>query len=340
MRILKNTYLKEYILKMWTKTNLTRLAIFLSFLYLVPLFFLPESIVGVRGEDVFFHTSKLFFLSTSAAITTTIVLIFVVKREYVRNQILTMRRFKYLLYFFVKRDFLSRYRKSILGVFWSLLNPLLTMLVMTLIFSSLFKVQIPNFPVYLLSGQILFNFFSEATNLAMGSVIAGEGIIKKVYVPKYIFPLSKVISALVNLMFSTTAFLIIYFVTSTDYQWTLILIVIPMLYTFVFALGLALLLSSLAVFFRDLSYLYGVLLTIFMYFTPIFYPVSILPDYLVPIIGLNPLYHYIDYFRSLALEGVIPGVWENMVCIGFALASFCCGLYVFISQQDKHILYL
>lgn len=325
---------------MWTKKNMFRWTIIMSFLYLIPLFFLPEAVVGGRTNDLLFFSMKLFFLSTTAAITTSIVLIIVFKRDYVHSQMATLKRYKYLLYFLVKRDFVSRYRKSVLGVFWSLLNPLLTMVVMTMIFSRLFKFEISNFPVYLLSGQIVYGFFSEATTLAMGSIIAGEGIIKKVYVPKYIFPLSRVISSLVNLMFSTLAFLFIYFITSAPFHWTLLLIPIPLMYTFVFSLGLALLLSSMSVFFRDLSYIYGVLLTMIMYFTPIFYPVSILPDYLVPVVGLNPLYHYIDYFRNLALHGVIPGVWENMVCMGFSLASLCCGLYVFMSQQDKHILYL
>lgn len=325
---------------MWTKKKLALFTVAMSFLYFIPLLFLPETVVGIRADNQLFFAMKLFFLSTSAAITTSIALIIAVKREYIQSQIATFKRFKYLLYFLVKRDFVSRYRKSVLGVFWSLLNPLLTMVVMTLVFSHLFKFQIPNFPVYLLSGQIIFGFFSEATTLAMGSVIAGEAIIKKVYVPKYIFPLSRVVSSLVNLMFATLAFLLIYFITAVPFQWTLFLIPIPLIYTFVFSLGVAMFLSSMAVFFRDLSYIYGVLLTMFMYFTPIFYPVAILPDYLVPVIGLNPMYHYIDYFRNLALHGVIPGLWENMVCMGFSLASLCCGLYVFMSQQDKHILYL
>lgn len=325
---------------MWTKKRFILYTFIFSVIYLIPLLYLPETVVGARANNQVFYVSKLFFLSTTAAISTSIAVIFIVKKDYVRSQIATFERFKYLLYFLVKRDFVSRYRKSVLGILWSLLNPLLTMVVMTLVFSHLFKFEIANFPVYLLSGQIIFGFFSEATTLAMGSVIAGEGIIKKVYVPKYIFPLSRVVSSLVNLMFSTLAFLLIYFITKVPFQWTLLLTPIPILYTFVFTLGLSMLLSSMAVFFRDLSYIYGVLLTLVMYFTPIFYPVSILPDYLVPVIGLNPMYHFIDYFRNLAINGIIPGLWENMVCAGFSLASLCIGLYVFMSQQDKHILHL
>jgi ABC-type polysaccharide/polyol phosphate export permease len=245
-----------------------------------------------------------------------------------------------LLWLLVKRDFVARYRKSLLGVLWSLLNPLLTMLVMTLVFSHIFRFAIENFPVYLLSGQIIFGFFSESTTLAMGSVIGGEGIIKKVYVPKYIFPVSRVLSSLVNLAFSLLAFLFVFIVTGVPFRATMLLIPIPILYTFVFSLGVAMLMATLAVFFRDLTYLYGILLTLLMYLTPLFYPVEMLPERLIPYMGLNPIYHYIDYLRDLALRGIVPGLWDNVVCIGFALAALCCGMYAFMSRQENFILNL
>jgi ABC-type polysaccharide/polyol phosphate export permease len=244
------------------------------------------------------------------------------------------------MHLLVKRDFISRYRKSILGVLWSLLNPLLTMLVMSWIFAKLFRSEIQNFPVYLLSGQIIFGFFNESTTQAMGSVIANEGIIRKIYVPKYVFPLTRVLSSLVNLFFSFLAFLLVFIATGAHFQWTMLLIPIPIIYVFIFSLGVAMLMSSLAVFFRDLTYLYGVFMLLLMYMTPLFYPVSILPEWMIPVIGFNPLYHFVDYFRALTLWGIIPDLWSNMVCIGFALASLCGGAYVFMRQQDRYILYL
>jgi len=214
------------------------------------------------------------------------------------------------------------------------------MLVLTMVFSLLFSHEIPNFPVYLLSGQLIFNFFAESTNTAMGSITGNAGIIKKVYVPKYIFPVSRVLSSTVNVLFAFIAFMLVVIITRAPIHWTMLLIPIPIIYTLMFAMGVGMLLSSMAVFFRDITYIYGVMVTFLMFMTPIFYPVSILPDRVFHLIHLNPMFHYVSYFRDLALNGVIPGLWANIICLGFALAALCCGLYVTMSQQDKYILYL
>jgi ABC-type polysaccharide/polyol phosphate export permease len=301
---------------------------------------MPESIIGERAGNYLFFASKIFFLSLTATILTAVVLVIIFKRDFVKWQIMSFRRYRHLLRLLVKRDFVSRYRKSILGILWSLLNPLLTMLVMTLVFSFIFRNEIENFPVYLLSGQIIFGFFSESTTQAMYSVINSEGIIKKIYVPKYVFPVARVFSSLVNLAFSFIAFLLVFIFTRAPFHWTMLLLPIPIIYTLVFSLGVAMILSSMAVFFRDLTYLYGVFITLLMYLTPLFYPVSILPERIIPFMGFNPMYHFVDYTRSVALYGVVPDLWSNMVCIGFALAALCCGIYVFTTQQDKYILYM
>ena len=325
---------------MLTKKRLALATIITAVICFALLQFLPESVVGSRGDNALMFAFKVGFLSVSAAVTIAMILILVFRKEIILGQLASFSRYKYFLQLLVKRDFVTRYRKSFLGVLWSLLNPLLTMLVMTLVFSYLFRFQIENFPVYLLSGQIVFGFFNESTTQAMNSVIAAENIIKKVYIPKYIFPLSRVLSSLVNLFFSLLAFLIVFVITGAPFRWTMLLLPIPILYTFAFSLGIAILLSSMSVFFRDLNYLYGVFLTLLMYLTPLFYPIEIIPEKLLPFMGFNPMYHFVDYFRSLALWGIVPGLWANVVCLGFSLAALCCGLYVFMSQQDRFILYL
>jgi len=322
------------------KKYLALLTVLMTGVYFILLMFLPENIVGARAGNILLFVPKILFLAMSAAIITAVILILIFKRDFIKSQMLSFNRYRHLLRLLVKRDFISRYRKSVLGVLWSLFNPLLTMLVMTMVFSYLFRFEIENFPVYLLSGQIIFGFFSESTMQAMSSVIVNEGIIKKVYVPKYIFPVARVMSSMVNLLFSFIAFLIVFLVTRAPFHWTILLIPIPIIYTLVFSLGVAMLLSSMAVFFRDLTYLYGVFLTLITYLTPMFYPVEILPDWLIPVIGFNPLYHFVDYFRDLALRGIIPGLWENVVCLGFSAAALCCGIYVFMSKQERYILYL
>ena len=280
------------------------------------------------------------FMAVTVFMAFAILLAIITKREYVQAQIATLKRFRHLLFLMVKRDFETRYRRSILGVLWSLLNPLLTMLVLTMVFSMIFRFDIPNFPVYLLSGQLIFNFFSESTNRAMGSVIGNANTIRQVYVPKYVFPISSVMSSLVNLFFSFAAFMLVYFITGEPFRLTLLLVIIPIAYVFIFSLGIGMLLSSLAVFFRDLTHLYGVVIMLVMFLTPIFYPVSILPERIFHLIHLNPLFHYVSYFRELALEGRLPGLWENIISLGFALMALCLGLYAKIANQDRYILYI
>jgi len=324
-----------------TKTHFAGVTLVLStILFVVFLIYLPVEIAGVRTSNLPFLIINSGLLSITCSIMIAFGLIVIFKKENVVSQIAIFKRFRHLLFLMVKRDFTTRYRRSVLGILWSLLNPLLTMLVLTLVFSTIFRWDIPNFPVYLLSGQLVFSFFSESTTLAMGSIIGGAGIIKKVYVPKYIFPVSRVLSSMVNLFFSFIAFLFVVFVTRAPLHWTMILVPIPILYTLVFSFGVGLLLSSLAVFFRDLTYIYGIMITLLTFLTPLFYPVSMLPDRVFYLIHLNPLFHYVTYFRTLALDGAIPGLWENIICTGFSLGALCFGLYVSVLQQDKYILYL
>ena len=323
-----------------TKKRVALITTVLTVVFFVLLFFLPESVVGSRNDNMLLFAPKLVFLAVTAAILTAFILILIFKRNFLAGQLATFNRFKYLLVQMVKRDFVARYRKSVLGVLWSLLNPLLTMLVMTMVFSYVFRREIEHFPAYLLSGLILYNFFNESTTRAMSSIIENEGIIKKVYVPKYVFPLSRVTSSLVNLLFSFLAFLLVFTVTGVPFKWTMLLLPIPMIYTFIFSLGVAMFMSSLSVFFRDLTYLYGVLLTLWFYLTPLIYPIEIIPGWALPFFGLNPLFHFITYFRNLTLAGVVPDLWANMVCVGFALTSLCIGTYVFMARQDRYILYL
>ena len=324
-----------------SKKRAAIIATVLTVVYFVPLFFLPESIIGHRDDDLLLFVPKILFLALTSSISTVFVLILIFRGDFVKQQLAIFNRFKYLLGNMVKRDFVARYRKSVLGVLWSVLHPLLTMIVLSTVFSLMLgRGAYPNFPIYFFSGQILYLFLNESTTMAMGSVIANEGIIKKVYVPKYIFPLSRVISTLINMMFSFIAFMFVFIFTGVQFQWTMLLIPIPIIYIFVFALGVALFMSALTVFFRDLTYLYGVFMQLLFFTTPIIYTMDSIPDWLEPIYGFNPLFHFITYFREVAIWGTVPDLWSNMVCIGFALASLCIGVYVFMKKQDRYILYL
>ena len=249
-----------------------------------------------------------------------------------------LKKYYNLLFEMVIRDIKVKYKKSILGLLWSVLNPLLMMIVMTIVFSTLFKSDIKNFPIYLLIGQITFSFFSDATNMSMMSIITNGSLLKKVYIPKYIFPASKTIFALVNFLFSLIAIAIVAIFTRQPISIHIIGLPLLIIYMFIFSLGIGLVLSSFAVFFRDLVHLYGILLLVWMYLTPIFYPVRIIPEKFLIFIKLNPMYHYISYFREILLYNRWPSFKMNIICLTFAILSLILGFIVFYRKQNELVL--
>lgn len=249
-------------------------------------------------------------------------------------------KYKWLLYELIIRDLKIKYRRSILGYFWSILNPLLMMLVLTIVFSTMFRFNIENYPVYLLTGQLIYNFFCESTNMAMIAILNSAPLIKKVYVPKYIFPLSRVLSCFTTMVFSLIALFIVMLITKIKFSITLMLLPILLFYVLIFTIGVGLLLSVFIVFFRDVQYLYGVFLSALNFLTPIFYPTNMLPQWLAKLMILNPLYNYIIFFRKIALYHVYPTINDHMVCFAFSIFSLILGSYIFYKKQDKFILYI
>ena len=240
----------------------------------------------------------------------------------------------------VSKDFKLKYRRSVLGILWSVLNPLLMMVVLSAVFSFVFRGSIEPFPVYLILGQTLFSFMSEATSGAMSSIIGSAPLIKKIRIKKMIFPLEKVAFALVNFIISliAVAIVLIYFrVTPTA---TLLLVPLLLFYLFMFSLGLGLLLATLAVFFRDIMHLWGVILTAWTYATPLFYSIEILPEWMIGFMQFNPMYYYVTYFREIAMYGTTPGLMENIICFGLGFVALIVGYAVFRGQQKKFILYV
>lgn len=240
------------------------------------------------------------------------------------------------------KDFKLKYRRSVLGVLWSILNPLLTMIVLTTVFSFLLRVQVENFATYYIVGASLWNFFSEATNLSLSSVLGGAALIKKVYMPKYIFPLEKCLFALINFAFSLIAVALVMIIQGVYPTVTALLGIVPVLCCFIFCIGLSLILSALCVYFRDIMHLYGVLLTVWMYLTPIIYPLSLLESHpaFYSLVQFNPMLHYVEYFRATVMYGTIPGLTENLICIGFAVCFLLLGGLIFGKAQKKFILHI
>lgn len=246
----------------------------------------------------------------------------------------------YVLASLVSKDFKLRYRRSVLGVLWSVLNPLLTMIVLSAVFSQMFRFDVPYYPVYFILGQTLFTLMSESTTDAMSSIITSAPLIKKIKIEKMIFPIEKVLFALVNYALSLVAVFCVMIFFQVPLTPLALLIPFVVLLTAVFSLGLSLLVSALATFFHDVIHLWGVLTTLWIYCTPIFYPVSILPDWMFQIIQFNPMYHFVTYIRSITIDGAFPGFTETAICIGFAVVTLVVGFVVFNKLQKKFILYI
>ncbi len=251
-----------------------------------------------------------------------------------------MKKNLFILRTLVTKDFKLKYRRSVLGVLWSVLNPLLMMVVLSAVFSFMFRFTIENFPLYLILGTILFNLMADSTSAAMYSITGAAPLIKKIRIEKLIFPLESVVFQIVNFVISLVAVVLVmlYFRITP----TLNLLALPLLifYVLVFSLGLGMLLAALAVFFRDVMHLWGVVITAWTYATPLFYPVDMLDGWMQTVMSFNPMYHYVTYFRSIVMWDAMPDLTENLVCLGIALVTFLIGFAVFRKSENKFILYI
>ena len=258
----------------------------------------------------------------------------------IRTSFAVFKKYQPLLKELVKRDITIRYRHSVLGLLWTVLNPLLMMIVMSIVFSTLFTNSIDNFPVYVMIGNVVFNCNSEATNRGLNSILWNSSLIKKVYIPKYLFPLATVASSLINFGFSFIALILVMLFTGAEFYPTLITVWIPLLYLITFSLGLSLILCSINVFFRDTEHLYSVFITIWMYLSAIFYSTDILPDGVNTVVYYNPIYQLITFFRLLIMYRVFRSIQTNLLCVSYSVSMLIIGLAVFYKSQDKFILHI
>jgi ABC-type polysaccharide/polyol phosphate export systems, permease component len=251
-----------------------------------------------------------------------------------------LMKYKDLLLELIKKDIKLKYHNSYLGVLWSLVNPLLLMLILTVVFQELFKRSIPNFPVYVLTGRIIYSFFSEATNFSLDSIRVNKALIRKVYVPKYFFPISRVCSSFITNFLSIITVFSVMLVTGMKVSWLSFLIVLPLLLLLITSAGIGLILSAVNVFFRDIKHLYGVVLIFLMYTTPIFYPVEIIPEKYLKIIEWNPLFPILRMFRDVLLNNQLPQSVDLTTAVVEAVVFLMAGLLIFYKTQDRFILHL
>lgn len=263
--------------------------------------------------------------------------------KFIKNLSYMAKRYAFMVEQLVLRDFKVKYKRSVLGVTWSLLYPLLTMAVMAVVFSNMFRFTSPgvNYLAYLITGLTFFNFYADATNQAMGSVINNFSLINKVYMPKYIFPFTKCLSSGINFLLTLVPMYLVVIFTRTGLNWYHFILPYDYLCFFMFIVGMSLILSTAVVFLRDVIYLYGVIITLWNYVTPVFWDISMMDShpFLVQIFKLNPLYQYINFARTIILHHQCPSMTEFAACAAWGLGILIIGIVIFRKNQDKFIYY-
>jgi ABC-2 type transport system permease protein len=244
-------------------------------------------------------------------------------------------QYRDLLRSLVQRDLTVRYKRSALGFVWTMLNPLLTMIVLSVVFSTLFRFASGHYPVYVLSALLLWNFFSQSTSQAMYNLTWGGGLINKIYVPKSVFVFSAILVGLVNLLLALVPLALIMLVTGQPFSLALFFLPVSVLLTVLFALGVGLFIAALAVYFTDVIDIYQVGLTILMYMTPIIYPMAIVPPQYVPFIHFNPMYYFVEIFRAPIYQGTLPEFYLLVRAALVATVAFGVGWWFFTRKADE-----
>ena len=258
----------------------------------------------------------------------------------VRNK---MRKNRYILGAIVTKNFKSQYRNSVLGVVWTVLNPLLNMIVMALIFSEMFgrKAAVGNYAVYLFAGNLIFSIMRQATSQSLTSIVDNSGLIKKVKISYSVFPISNTCLSLVNFGMSFIALLGIMLFEGETFHWTIVLTLTIVPAVLMFSLGIGLILASLYVFFRDIKHIYGVVLTLWTYLTPLFYTAdSLKKPAIIKLIELNPMTQYVTMFRDIIQWGTVPGWGTYLYAYAFGLGMWGIGYLIYRLLRKKFILYI
>ncbi len=244
-------------------------------------------------------------------------------------------QYRDLIYQLVRRDIVTRYKRSVLGIAWTMLQPLGMMIVMAIVFSNLFH-QVESYPSYILSGLITWTFFSQTTTAAIHQIVWGGQLLHRIYLPRTSFAVSAIGTGIINLLFSLVPLIVIMLITGRPIRLSVIFIPISMILLAAFALGIGLILSTLAIYFPDVSEMYQIVLVAWMYITPIIYPEEILPKaYRFWITNLNPMYHLIKIFRMPLYEGVFPGRIELAIASGIAIFTLVIGWLFFAKKADE-----
>lgn len=240
----------------------------------------------------------------------------------------------------VKRDFKKKYKRTALGMLWSMLNPLMTLLVMALVFTQFFGRSTPHYTIYIFCGTLIYNYFREATTGGMQALTANAGIISKVNVPKYLFLFSKNVSALINFGLSLGVFFVFVLFDGIPLSVKFILLIFPMACLVIFNAGMGLILSGMFVIFKDVQYLYDIFTMLLMYMSAIFYTTDAYTPAMQQLFYLNPLYVYITYFREVVINNQIPSLGLHVLCLLYAFCVFIIGAIIYKKYNYKFVYYI
>lgn len=308
---------------------------------LIPEYSLCFSITGIDRVWTGMHYKKVVFVGSILLIVISLYISIKYhngKSVAILNLLFNFKKYNFLMKQLISRDFKTKYKRSVLGILWSFLNPFLTMLVQYVVFSTIFESDIKYYHIYLLIGIISFNFFSEVCNMCMMSILSNSSLITKVYIPKYIYPFTRAVSSSINFLISLIPLFLMIIFSGLPFSKSYILIIFPMLCLFMFSFGIGMILCTSMVFFRDTQFLWGIFSMLWMYMTPLFYPISIIPKNLRFFLEINPLYNFVTFFRICVIQGISPEPRQYVTCILMAVITLCIGLLVFKKNQDKFVL--
>jgi len=252
------------------------------------------------------------------------------------GEVKSLLRYRDLLYQLVRRDIVTRYKRSVLGILWTMLNPLGTMVILSIVFSKMFDMD-GSYPAYIISNIIAWNFFSQSTSFSMNSTLWGSNLFHRIYLPRSAFVISTIGTGIVNLLLSMIPLLLVFFIIGVPIKISFLFLPISILLLAIFTLGISLILSTLVVFFPDVAEFYPVLLTAWMYLTPIMYPETLLANnpFGYWIMSLNPLYRVLKLFRMILYNGVIPTPHEWLIGTLTAILFLVLGWSFFTTNSRK-----
>lgn len=251
-----------------------------------------------------------------------------------------LRQYQFLFEELVKRDFKKKYKRTILGMAWSILSPLLTLLVMAMVFTKFFGKNTPHFIIYMCCGNLIFAYFSESTTQGMSSLLGNASIFTKVNVPKYLFVFSKNIQSLINFVLTLGILFLFCVLDRIPFTWKFILLLYPICCLVLFNIGVGLVLSALFVFFRDIQYLWSVFIQLLLYMSAIFYTIDHYDPIVQNLFLLNPIYLFIRYFRKIVIEAAIPTIWFHLLMAADVVIVLGLGCWIYKKYNTRFLYYV